>query len=109
MAAIPGNLLEIYDGGKSNTDLGQTGYSNFQSLTYNNTSFYVDTWWQQMYLGVGATNNALSSLANVGTNVMSDSTKKNMLAQAHALRALYISISYGSMVQYPRSPMYPRT
>ena len=82
------NLMEFMTG-KANSDLGQTGFVNFQTLTYNNTSFYVDTWWQQMYLGIGATNLALSSLADVGTNVMSDSAKKNMLAQAHALRALY--------------------
>ena len=37
-------LMEFMTG-KSNSDLGQTGFVNFQTLTYNNTSFYVDTWW----------------------------------------------------------------
>ena len=40
------NLLEFMTG-KANTDLGQTGFVNFQNLSYNNTSFYVDTWWQR--------------------------------------------------------------
>lgn len=82
------NLMEFMTG-KSNSDLGQTGYTTFQSLAYNNTSFYVDTWWQQMYLGIGACNLALSSLSTINSGVMSDSAKANMLAQAHALRALY--------------------
>src|SRR5689334_13396333 len=49
------NLMEFMTG-KANSDLGQTGFVSFQTLTYSNTSFYMDTWWQQMYLGVGATN-----------------------------------------------------
>src|SRR5215831_3403627 len=32
------NLMEFMTG-KSNSDLGQTGFLNFQNLTYNNTSF----------------------------------------------------------------------
>lgn len=82
------NLMEFMTG-KSNSDLGQTGFVNFQNLSYDNTSFYVDTWWQQMYMGIGACNLALSSLATVNPGVVSDSVKKNMLAEAHALRALY--------------------
>ena len=41
------NLMEFMTG-KSNSDLGQTGFVNYQTLTYNSTSFYFDTWWQQM-------------------------------------------------------------
>lgn len=82
------NLMEFMTG-KSNSDLGQTGFVNFQGLTYNNTSFYVDTWWQQMYMGIGACNLALQTLDGVSSGVLSDSVKKNMLAEAHTLRALY--------------------
>src|SRR5882757_10061403 len=82
------NLMEFMTG-KSNSDLGQTGFINFQNLSYNSTSFYVDTWWQQLYMGIGACNLALQSLATVGSAVMPDSTKNNMLAEAHAMRALY--------------------
>src|SRR6478735_6538549 len=42
------NLMEFVTG-KSNSDLGQTGFVNFQNLSYNATSFYVDTWWQNLY------------------------------------------------------------
>lgn len=82
------NLLEFMTG-KANSDLGQTGFVNFQNLIYNNTSFYVDTWWQQMYLGVGATNLAIQSIPNINASDLSDEAKANMLAEAHTLRALY--------------------
>ena len=82
------NLMEFMTG-KANSDLGQTGSVNFQNLTYDNTSFYVDTWWQQMYMGIGDCNLALESLAGVSSAVLPDSTKNNMLAEAHTMRALY--------------------
>lgn len=82
------NLLEFMTG-KANSDLGQTGFVNFQNLIYNNTSFYVDTWWQQMYLGVGATNLAIQSIPNINAADLSEEAKTNMLAEAHTLRALY--------------------
>lgn len=85
------NLMEFMTG-KSNSDLGQTGFVNFQNLSYNSTSFYVDTWWQQMYLGIGACNLALQNIPAIPSNSssgFSDADKTNMLAEAHTLRALY--------------------
>jgi starch-binding outer membrane protein, SusD/RagB family len=82
------NLMEFMTG-KSNSDLGQTGFINFQNLSYNSTSFYVDTWWQQMYLGIGACNLALQNIPGITASGLSDADKTNMLAEAHTLRALY--------------------
>lgn len=82
------NLLEFMTG-KANSDLGQTGFVNFQNLGYNNTSFYVDTWWQQMYLGVGACNLAIQSIPTINATGLTDAQKNNMLAEARTLRALY--------------------
>ena len=82
------NLLEFMTG-KSNSDLGQTGFVNFQNLSYNNTSFYVDTWWQQMYLGVGACNLAIQTIPTINATGLTDAQKNNMLAEARTLRALY--------------------
>ncbi len=82
------NLMEFMTG-KSNSDLGQTDFNIFQNLSYNNSSFYVDTWWQQLYMGIGACNLALASIAPADTAVVSNGAKANMLAQVHALRALY--------------------
>lgn len=82
------NLMEFMTG-KANSDLGQTGFTNFQNLSYNNTSFYVDTWWQQMYLGVGACNLAIQSLPTINAPDLLEADKTNMLAEAHTLRALY--------------------
>ena len=82
------NLMEFMTG-KANSDLGQTGFINFQNLSYNATSFYVDTWWHQMYLGVGACNLAIQTIPTINAAGLSDADKTNMLAEAHTLRALY--------------------
>jgi hypothetical protein len=80
------NLLEFMTG-KSNTDLGQTGFVNFQNLSYNSTSFYVDTWWQHLYLGIGTCNEAIESIPPI--TALNDADKTNMMAEARTLRALY--------------------
>ena len=82
------NLMEFMTG-KSNSDLGQTGFVNFQKLIYSNTSFYFDTWWQQMYQGIGACNLAIQTIPNINAAGLTDEAKTNMLAEAHTLRALY--------------------
>lgn len=82
------NLLEFMTG-KANSDLGQTGFINFQNLGYNSTSFYFDTWWQHLYLGVGATNLALEQIPKITAAGLTDESKNNMLAEVHTLRALY--------------------
>src|SRR6476469_3973974 len=76
------NLLEFMTG-KANSDLGQTGFVNYQNLSYTTTSFYFDTWWQHLYLGVGACNLALTQLPNVTAAGLTDEVKTNMLAEAH--------------------------
>ncbi|GAB3721328.1 RagB/SusD family nutrient uptake outer membrane protein [Spirosoma lituiforme] len=82
------NLLEFVTG-KVNSDLGQTGFATFQKLAYNNSSFYFDTWWQQMYLGVGNCNLAIQSIPSINASGLTDEQKTNMLAEVHTLRALY--------------------
>lgn len=82
------NLMEFMTG-KANSDLGQTGFINFENLSYNATSFYVDTWWRQMFLGVGACNLAIQNIPKITAPGLSEEDKTNMLAEAHTLRALY--------------------
>ncbi len=82
------NLMNFMTG-KANSDLGQTGFINFQNLSYNATSFYVDTWWQNLYKGVGATNQAIQLIPGINAPGLTDAMKTNMLAEAHTLRALY--------------------
>src|SRR3982751_4991100 len=72
------NLLEFMTG-KSNSDLGQTGFVNYQTLLYTPTSFYFDTWWQRMYLGVGACNLALDKIPGITAAGFNDTVKTNML------------------------------
>jgi starch-binding outer membrane protein, SusD/RagB family len=98
------NVLEFLTG-KSNSDLGQTGFVNFQTLNYNATSFYFDTWWQRLYLGVGTCNLALQSLPPI--NAVSDEERTNMLAEAHTLRALfyfYLVRMYGAVPMVTKVP-----
>ncbi|MET4139752.1 RagB/SusD family nutrient uptake outer membrane protein [Pedobacter sp. UYP1] len=82
------NLMEFMTG-KANSDLGQTGAVNFQNLSYNTTSFYIDTWWQQMYQGVGACNLAIEKIPAINAPGLSEADKTNLLAEARTLRALY--------------------
>ena len=82
------NLMEFMTG-KSNSDLGQTGFVNYQTLTYNATSFYFDTWWQRMYLGIGDCNLAIQTIPAIKAANLTDSTKTNLMAEARTLRALY--------------------
>ncbi|MBB5634561.1 hypothetical protein HDE68_000446 [Pedobacter cryoconitis] len=82
------NLMEFMTG-KANSDLGQTGASSFQNLSYSTTSFYIDTWWQQMYLGIGACNLAIEKIPTINAPGLSDAEKTNLIAEARTLRALY--------------------
>ena len=82
------NLMEFMTG-KSNSDLGQTNFTLFQNLSYNATSFYVDTWWQNLYKGVGACNQAIAQIPGITAPGLTDEMKANLLAEAHTLRALY--------------------
>ena len=82
------NLMEFMTG-KANSDLGQTGATNFQNLSYDPTSFYIDTWWQQMYLGIGACNLAIEKIPLINASGLSEADKTNMMAEARTMRALY--------------------
>ena len=82
------NLMEFMTG-KANSDLGQTNFNLFQNLNYNATSFYVDTWWQNLYKGIGYCNQALQSIPNINAAGFTPAMKTNMLAEVHTMRALY--------------------
>jgi hypothetical protein len=82
------NLMEFMTG-KSNSDLGQTGFVNYQTLSYNSTSFYFDTWWQRMYLGIGDCNLAIQTIPTIKAADLTDGARTNMIAEARTLRALY--------------------
>ncbi|ANH82190.1 starch-binding protein [Niabella ginsenosidivorans] len=82
------NLMEFMTG-KTGSDLGQTGYTTFQKLTFTDEAFYVDTWWQNLYKGIGACNEAITAIPSINASDLSDEQKTNMLAEAHAMRALY--------------------
>lgn len=100
------NLMEFMTG-KASSDLGQTGYVNFQNLSYNSTSFYVDTWWQNLYKGVGACNQAIEQLPTINALGLTEAEKTNMLAEAHTMRALfyfYLVRMYGAVPSVTEVP-----
>jgi hypothetical protein len=70
------NLMEFVTG-KANSDLGQTGFVNFSNLSYNATSFYFDTWWRQLYLGIGACNLAIQKIPAINATGLTDEEKAN--------------------------------
>lgn len=81
------NLMEFMTG-KSRSDLGQTGFVLFQTLNYNATSFYFDTWWQFLYKGIGTCNLAIEMLPTIQAADLTEEARTNMLAEAYTLRAL---------------------
>ncbi len=112
------NLMEFMTG-KSLSDLGQTGFVSFQNLSYGPTSFYFDTWWQNLYKGIGACNLAIQKIPDINASGLSDADKTNMLAEVRTLtRVLYYHLvrMYGAVpnvtvvptdingLKLPRSP-----
>ncbi|ETZ22721.1 hypothetical protein N824_22880 [Pedobacter sp. V48] len=110
------NLMEFVTG-KANSDLGQTGFVNFSNLSYNATSFYFDTWWRQLYLGIGACNLAIQKIPAINATGLTDEEKTNMLAEVRTLRALYyfyLVRMYGAVPKVTETPKdlnlnFPRT
>lgn len=79
------SLMEFMTGKASGN--AQSEAFRFQDLTYDAASFYIDTWWQGMYYGIGNCNLALQKINEI--TALDDATKTNMLAEVHTLRALY--------------------
>ncbi|MFD2147778.1 hypothetical protein [Mucilaginibacter antarcticus] len=97
------NVMEFLTG-KANTDLGQTGFVNFQNLSYNSTSFYFDTWWQQLYLGVGATNLALEKIPGITAAGFTEAQKRTCWQRCVRYAHCTIFTWYVCMALYLRSP-----
>jgi hypothetical protein len=83
-----GNTAELMEfmSGKADGN-AQTEAFKFQQLTYGAGSFYIDSWWQGMYYGIGNCNLALQKINEITT--LDEAEKTNMLAEVHTLRALY--------------------
>ncbi len=101
------NLMEFMTG-KANSDLGQTNFNLFQNLNYNATSFYVDTWWQNLYKGIGYCNQAIQSIPGINASGLSAATKTNMLAEVRTLRALYYFFLVRMYGAVPNITIVPR-
>lgn len=82
-----GNTAELMEfmTGKADGN-AQTEAFRFYNLTYDAQSFYIDTWWQNLYYGVANCNLALQKIAEIEFD---ETAKQNMLAEVHALRAFY--------------------
>jgi hypothetical protein len=64
----------------------QTEGFRFYNLTYDAQSFYIDDWWQNLFYGVANCNLALQKISEIEFD---ETTKTNMLAEVHTLRAFY--------------------
>jgi hypothetical protein len=82
-----GNTAELMEfmTGKADGNPQTEGF-RFYTLTYDAQSFYIDTWWQALYRGIANCNLSLQKIAEIEFD---ETTKANMLAEVHALRALY--------------------
>lgn len=82
------SLLEFMTGKASGN--AQTESFRFYNLVYDAQSFYLPTWWQGLYRGVANCNLALAKISPIPLQGSMDTVAKaNMLAEVHALRALY--------------------
>ncbi|MEO6001206.1 MAG: RagB/SusD family nutrient uptake outer membrane protein [Chitinophagaceae bacterium] len=77
-------LME-YMAGKASGN-AQTESFRFYNLTYDAQSFYIDTWWQGLYVGIANCNLALQKIAEIPQDA---TVKTNILAEVRTLRALY--------------------
>lgn len=82
-----GNTAELMEfmTGKADGNAQTEGF-RFYQLTYDAQSFYIDTWWQNLYLGISNCNLALQKISEIEFD---EGTKSNMLAEVHTLRAFY--------------------
>ncbi len=78
------SLMEFMAGKASGN--AQTESFRFYNLTYDAQSFYIDTWWQGLYRGIANCNLALQKISEIPQDTVA---KANILAEVHALRALY--------------------
>lgn len=82
-----GNTAELMEfmTGKADGNAQTEGF-RFYNLTYDAQSFYIDTWWQNLYLGIANCNLALQKIAEIEFD---ETAKTNMLAEVRTLRAFY--------------------
>ncbi len=82
-----GNTAELMEfmSGKADGN-AQTEAFRFYNLTYDAQSFYIDTWWQNLYYGVANCNLALQKIDEIP---MDETQKKNMIAEVKTMRAFY--------------------
>lgn len=78
-------FLMEYMTGKADGN-AQTEANRFYNLTYDAQSFYIDTWWQNLYRGISNANLALQKIEEIP---LDESAKTNLLAEVRTLRALY--------------------
>lgn len=82
-----GNTAELMEfmTGKADGNAQTEGF-RFYNLTYDAQSFYIDTWWQGLYRGIANCNLSIQQISEIEFD---ETTKKNMLAEVHTLRAFY--------------------
>ena len=82
-----GNTAELMEfmTGKADGNAQTEGF-RFYNLTYDAQSFYIDTWWQSLYRGIANCNLSIQQISEIEFD---ETTKTNMLAEVHTLRALY--------------------
>lgn len=82
-----GNTAELMEfmTGKADGNPQTEGF-RFYNLTYDAQAFYIDTWWQDLYQGIGNANLALEKIAEIP---MDETAKTNLLAEVYTLRAFF--------------------
>ncbi|MFC4874997.1 RagB/SusD family nutrient uptake outer membrane protein [Negadavirga shengliensis] len=83
-----GNTLSLLEFMTGKADgVAQTEAFRFNLLTYDSQSFYIDTYWQQLFQGVLRCNVALEQLPRF--SILSEQQLNDYLAEVRTMRAFY--------------------
>lgn len=82
-----GNTAELMEfmTGKAEGNAQTEGF-RFYNLTYDAQSFYIDVWWEALYRGIANCNLSIQKITEIEFD---ETTKTNMLAEVHTMRAFY--------------------
>jgi hypothetical protein len=80
-------LLLEYMTGKATSENSQSNYKDFQDLTVNDRSLFIEDWWKDCYAGIANCNLSIQKLPEF-TN-LDEKAVSNYLAEVKFMRALY--------------------
>ena len=85
--------LPMYDcfGDNAYNSYGYEGPGKFMTANIDPSYYFFKDFWSALYKGIGRANLAIDKITNMPSTAISDASRKNLIAQAQFLRALFYS------------------